>query len=380
MAWESYTASGALKQGTVTTLGWEIIDRKILDGTTNLHDFALNNALYDQFQIRFMDIFPSVDESNIRCKVSTDGGSTFLAGTEYERAGVNAHDSSTGVGSSNQLSVGSLNINLQGVGNDQNAAMSGHITFLNPGLNNSGVQIRAESQCVYGRFPDNNTVYVSHTYRCNTGGSPVDAVRFEANGGTITGTLYLMGLPKVITTPVLHKPNGWEVIEQRAHSGAQFLEFNDFAGFGDLQLICRDIVCTTTNVGLQLQVSTDGGSSFLTSASYVQGGIYQRFGQAVGSYSAAVNTGFSTGGEFSQSGYLANSNRGGFYDIRLSQLADRTSYTVFGKYPDNNGGEMTMVNQCGHLSGSIGAVNAFRLGPNLGTMSGKFTLLGLADF
>ena len=378
MAWESYTASGALKQGTVTTLGWEIVDRKVLDGSTNGHNFLLNNTLYEQFQIRFIGIRPDNNGANIRCKISTDGGSTFVA-SGYDFAGIETHDGSGVISVITGTGAVDIALNTDGVGNTTTDVMSGQITLLNPNQS-TGTKVRANVQSGYGRSADTNTMYFDVNYRADANGSPVNAIRFETNGTTATGTLILMGLPKVITTPVVHKPNGWEVIEQRSHSGSQFMEFNDFAGFGDLQIICRDIQCTTTNVGLQFQVSTDGGSSFLTTASYVQGGIYQRFGQAVNNYTAAVNTAFSLGGEFSQSGYLANSNRGGFYDIRLSQLADRTSYTVFGKYPDNNGGEMTMINQCGHLSGSIGVVNAFRIGPNLGTMSGKFTLLGLADF
>jgi hypothetical protein len=232
MSWSTFTAAGERKtSSSAGALGWEIIDRVVLGGGTNFHDFPLDNSKFEQFQIRMIDIFPNNDEANVRFKVSVDGGSSFLTGTEYHRAGAHGRDNDSTVGGANQINTSGMTVTFDGLGNGPNDALSGWLDLFNTVP--VGNRVRANSRANYGRFPDTSNMYTNHNYYVDTSGSTVDAIRFETNGSTVTGRLILMGLPKVIKVndAVVLPPAGWQVIETKNEVGAANVEFKDIDQF-----------------------------------------------------------------------------------------------------------------------------------------------------
>jgi hypothetical protein len=177
-----------------------------LTATTNL-DFVLSTlqtaqSVNNAYLIRLVGVQPGTDDRYLNLQVSSDGGSTYVAGTGYRGAATGADDSTAAV---NAYSAGLAALIIAGgttatEGFSNGAGETGfvEITCLNV---NTGTSVRPffHSRCVY------NTANTSITARqegggTNTSAADYDAIRLVWQSGdwAAVGKYYIYAIPGAI--------------------------------------------------------------------------------------------------------------------------------------------------------------------------------------
>ena len=154
-----------------TTAGW-------FDGT-------YNKVVFD-----FIDILPSTDDVSFSIKGSIDGGSSYLAGTNYQSAGDGRSSAGTNL-INNNTSAPSYNlVATTKIGNAANEHLSGSLAFFNPSSSNYK---RLTSMVGYSDASGNICKYASAGEIKTT--SAVNAVQFAMSSGNIaSGEIRVYGV------------------------------------------------------------------------------------------------------------------------------------------------------------------------------------------
>jgi hypothetical protein len=154
-----------------TTAGW-------FDGT------------YKELIFKFIDILPATDSVNLTLTASTDGGSTYLAGTNYDSSGIgrNAAVSTVTV---NTGGVASMTICANtSIGNAANEHYSGSLSLFDPSSANHKSVVYA---CSY-KVPAGDSISFNGAGRILTT-SAVDAIKFAMSSGNISsGEILVYGV------------------------------------------------------------------------------------------------------------------------------------------------------------------------------------------
>lgn len=156
------------------------------------------DSTYDKYVLEFHDLIPATDESELRFRASTDGGSTWLAGTNYTVICMTNEDSNTaGTGlASTSAASWALCSTVAGeqMSNSSSGGASGYVAFWNPSSGTLDMQVMSEIL-----YPTGSTAGLGRT---QMGGAlnvttAVDAVQIIMDSGNITsGRFDLYGIKK----------------------------------------------------------------------------------------------------------------------------------------------------------------------------------------
>lgn len=151
-------------------------------------------GIYDEYEIHFIDVVPATDGTAFAMRMSTDGGTTWPASTqyEYENFAVLAGGSSAGVGANAQNSIAIVT----NQSNLATHALSGKLTFYDPAGTAHyrrvvGQVVGADNVAGGGRFINWS---VAGMFNDTTTG--VNGLRFFFGSGNIaSGTIRIYGVP-----------------------------------------------------------------------------------------------------------------------------------------------------------------------------------------
>jgi hypothetical protein len=148
--------------------------------------------------VDIIDMLPATDNTILFMRISTDGGSTYKASTDYEYIVIEGSSGSTSVSAvqaeaANEMYISGSASGGEKIGNTTANAYNGVITFTEP-------DSTAKYFTVSGEFQQTNAERII-TGRCGgmytTATDDVDAIRFIMDSGNIaSGTFNLYGIKK----------------------------------------------------------------------------------------------------------------------------------------------------------------------------------------
>jgi hypothetical protein len=149
------------------------------------------SADYDEYQIEFVGIGVATDGVSVQLRVSTDGGSSYDSGSNYNGAAIRFYPS----GTASDDQQGSTELDLTGgttIGDESYNSGNGSFRLFNPGSTSLYKRI-------IGDFTFLNTainsirVMLTGLYSSTTA---VNAFQIFASSGNITGTVRVYGIRK----------------------------------------------------------------------------------------------------------------------------------------------------------------------------------------
>jgi hypothetical protein len=158
------------------------------------------DSTYDEYVFKFINIHPSVDNTDFQFNMSTDGGSNYNV-TKTTTAFAPFHneaDTDTGLSYStaNDLAQSTAFQNLlgqSGIGNDNDQSASGYLKIFNPSSTTYVKHFIARNN--YSHPSDYTVEYYVAGYGNTT--SAVNAIRFQMSSGNIDdGIIKLYGVKK----------------------------------------------------------------------------------------------------------------------------------------------------------------------------------------
>lgn len=180
--------------GDVNSGAWVLINKTVVDDQATV-EFALSGS-FKMYQVQIDDLVPSVDDRELRFRMSTDGGVTFISATSsysyaflgFVPGGTVDNDavadhivlSNTGASSNGNMGTGTIE-SLNGVVNIHNPNQATNTTLISTDITLYGSNATLANIQGYG-----NLILTV---------AAVDAVQFYANTGNLsTGSLSLYGL------------------------------------------------------------------------------------------------------------------------------------------------------------------------------------------
>jgi hypothetical protein len=179
--------------GAIEMLGMVLLEEKTASASASLDFAACISSVYDEYMIDFVNVLPATDGTNLRMRMSTDGGSTYDSSALYGSACMVWR---AGAVSQNGAESGATSIDLSGFNIENTVTqggLSGSIKLFGPGNAASWKTILGQVAYV-----DNATfrlgINVRGHYESTT---VVNAFQFFMASGNITsGTIRVYGISK----------------------------------------------------------------------------------------------------------------------------------------------------------------------------------------
>lgn len=382
MGWQAYTADGERKlSSSAGALGWEIIERKTPSAAAE-SVFQLDNTKYSSFQIVVKNLKGSIDSEGVRANLSIDGGATWI--TVHKRAGYTTLSQAGGINSTDATGETHIKLSHRDLGNNSHDTYTAIITI---GDTAAGLRTMVSVDNHFGGDVSSQVVKEAMVVRLNINApGEINAIRIYMSSGTVTGDMTLLGLPKTIKVgdQIVLPPNGWQTIETRTVSGASEVVFNDIDQFDGIEIVMGEMTNSFDNADFRMQVSTDNGSGWI-GTNYRNSTVGMRVNSATITGGASTNLGYWTLiNALSSGGCWNNADANHNWHIRMMGIqttATKDARIIHkGCYAATSGGGLgSYVDGIGVLPNTGAKINAVRLLFGTGTLSGKFTLLGLVQ-
>ena len=189
--------------GTVTSVGGgggsgalALLEQHTASGSASLDFTTALSATYDEYLIELIDLVPATNGTDLQLVVSTDGGSTWLAGTNY-RWGVSVlwnTGNPNGYQASGGARVSMTGYEAGGVSNTASeGGYGGSCRLFNPLGTTAAKRLQWQGGA---RMGDGNFgVFTGAAQVLTT--SAVNAIRFkQASGNIASGTIRVYGIAK----------------------------------------------------------------------------------------------------------------------------------------------------------------------------------------
>lgn len=175
-------------------------------------------------------------------------------------------------------------------------------------------------------------------------------------------------MPDLITPPLER------LLQSEVLSGASsvILDQGIDAGLAFVDIILPDIFKSVNENYLYLEASTDGGSSWLAGTTYAFQVLFAKEGNVNAAQNSLGTTLMKIGGRVGGGGNAAYGAT-----IRIFDPANTSYYknvNILGSYGDN--APTSVVNSVGGLIRTTSAINAFRITPQSGTITGNVKMTG----
>ena len=196
---QSLTATTALPSA-VPTDNLILISTQTASASATISFTSGINGTYDEYIFKFINIHPSVDNTDFQFNMSTDGGSNYNV-TKTTTAFAPFHneaDTDTGLSYStaNDLAQSTAFQNLlgqSGIGNDNDQSASGYLKIFNPSSTTYVKHFIARNN--YSHPSDYTVEYYVAGYGNTT--SAVNAIQFKMSSGNIDdGIIKMYGVKK----------------------------------------------------------------------------------------------------------------------------------------------------------------------------------------
>ena len=146
---------------------------------------------YDEYVIEILSLVPATNAVHVQMRVSTDSGSTFVSSNDYRWGASRASSGGSAVGGNAAISE----ITLSGGGNVSNTSTSGGLVgtlrVFTPQGGVANTRVTWHAGVDDGTGSPSVTVMGTGAYASTTA---VDALRFFASSGNITGTVRVYGV------------------------------------------------------------------------------------------------------------------------------------------------------------------------------------------
>ena len=195
---QSLTATTALPSA-VPTDNLILISSQTASNSANISFTTGLNGTYDEYQFKFIDIYPRTDAVEFQFNGSTDGGSNYnvTKTTTVFDAFHNEADSSTGLTYESTLDIaqgtGFQRLNAgDGLGSDSDQCLVGSIQLYNP---SSTTYVKHFISRIQHSGSSNYSLdsYIAGYFNTT---SAVNAVRFQMSSGNFDGIIKLYGVKK----------------------------------------------------------------------------------------------------------------------------------------------------------------------------------------
>lgn len=156
-------------------------------------DLTLDVSTYSNFKLLITDLLPDTNSVNLRHRVSTDGGSTYLSTSiyGYNNLGRRAAGSLDSEDSNADSNI-KFNVSETMYGNLTDEAVSGEITFLGLDQDDPKVIAHLTNKNVSANY---SYCYINGAYFLDGSSTPVNAIRFYFSSGNFAqGTFKLYGI------------------------------------------------------------------------------------------------------------------------------------------------------------------------------------------
>jgi len=171
--------------------GMTLLEAHTASSSPSLSFTSCFSSLYDVYEFQFIQLLPASNTVNFYYQVSTNGGSSYDSGTNYNSTVVNGNPSSASLNVTNNVSLPQALI-FTGSSNNANWGVSGFMRVYNALTPN----IVFKTQGTGSLF--DSTVLQSESFSHSWNGlSAVNAIKFYFSSGTIaSGTIRCYGFPK----------------------------------------------------------------------------------------------------------------------------------------------------------------------------------------
>lgn len=156
---------------------------------------AIFQSDYDDYVIRFLNIFPSTSAQDLDMRVTTDGGSTWESGTNYfgliGGTVYGGGDFATSYGSNTAGHVTLWATGSEGVSTADGTGFSGEMSVFNP--------LGSTHKSFMHEGPVRTTNWLAMIWRAGISvniTTPINGVQFYATAGNINGTVRIYALEK----------------------------------------------------------------------------------------------------------------------------------------------------------------------------------------
>jgi len=276
--WNFFDKLGRRQVSPAVTAGgsWEFIERKTAPGGAGVAtiDFDLPPE-YTSYMVVGQSLRPVTDDQDLNIRVSNDGGGTFEAdGGDYKWRGNNCRSSSVQSSTSdNHISImatDALGAGLAcGDAAGENLAFRGFI--FDPYNTSTFCHMTFEGTYSTADVTNSGASFLSAgEYRT---AEALQAIRFAFNSGNIeSGTILLYGLKEDsgVGRVVQQEPGTWVEIETKTViAGAGNLDFDLPTGYDMFRITWTGYEPSNDDTIIYGRLSTDGGATFSTAASYV---------------------------------------------------------------------------------------------------------------
>jgi hypothetical protein len=167
-----------------------LVEQHTASSSATLDFTTCISSTYDEYLIEFLNVIPATNTQALQMRMSTDGGSTYVAGTSYSTQGFRWNSSATALNGGGNLS--GIAIAPEGIDSASTPGLNGYIRLYNPGSSttskivNGQVSYRASSNYLSAVF--------NGTFDSNTA---ANAFRFlEPSGNIASGTIRCYGIAK----------------------------------------------------------------------------------------------------------------------------------------------------------------------------------------
>jgi hypothetical protein len=180
---------------TVSGIGMVLLEQHTASNSATLDFTSAFTSTYDEYMIELLEVLPATNAADFQMLASIDGGSNWLAGTNYHWNVLIRWDS----GIDNHGSTGAAFFTMTGyaAGGINNTAAkggySGSLRLFNPLGTTAYKRIRWEGSARMG--DDNFSVHSGAGEVLTT--SAVNAIQYKfASGNIASGTIRVYGIPK----------------------------------------------------------------------------------------------------------------------------------------------------------------------------------------
>ncbi len=171
-------------------------------------------------------------------------------------------------------------------------------------------------------------------------------------------------------------PFGWVLIQSQTASASTNLSFTSgiTSAYNNYVLVCSNMSVATFGVSIVIQISTNGGSSYI-STNYQSGTNYQV-------YNSSTRSNIQGSSSFLIESVLANSTTFAQQMVYLRNMTSGSNYVehnnVGCKFDSSGNATMSLTSGAYTVASTI--VNAFQINTlSINTFSGNFTLYGINE-
>lgn len=184
-SWTTWATLGGSSSGALT-----LLEQHSASSSATLDFTTFYSSTYDDYQFHIVDLVVATDNVQLLCRLSTDGGSTYISTSDYYSALVGIqNDGSSTTNSANGTSAWEL---AKSVDNSSARSINGDLIF-------RSLASTALHKTVHGPIAYSNQSFVvgALVQGLYTGTTAVNAIRFLASSGNLaSGTIRVYGVAK----------------------------------------------------------------------------------------------------------------------------------------------------------------------------------------